>query len=109
NYKLIQLDNIVKTYSLNIFRQRRYQGDDHSRAVMETARIISEKMSSILAEELNMSTAYLAGLESEKVNAREMIKIGPSYKDYWNEKIIPAWHQFWEEELSPEEVMARFQ
>ncbi|MFP4661114.1 MAG: hypothetical protein ACLFPF_02895 [Halanaerobiales bacterium] len=107
DYFLVHLDDIVKTYSLNIFRQRRYKGDDHTRAVMETARVISQKMSSVLAEDLNMSTAYIAGMESEKANAREVLQIGPEYWKYWDEVIIPVWLDFWEEDLTPDEVMKR--
>ena len=48
----VYLDNLVKTYELNIFRQRDYKGDDYSRAVMEVARIFSQKTAGVLAEEL---------------------------------------------------------
>ncbi|MFW5992036.1 MAG: hypothetical protein ACOCQN_02465, partial [Halanaerobiaceae bacterium] len=54
NINKVAVSNLAKIFVLNIFRQKRYQGDDHTRAVMEVARIIAKQYSSSLADELGM-------------------------------------------------------
>lgn len=105
--EFIYLDNLVKTYELYIFRQKDYKGDDHSRAVMEAARIFSRKTAGILAEKLGLAKAFLDG-EGERPEVKELPVIHPEYKDYWEEVVWPAWLEFWEQNLSPAEVMNRF-
>lgn len=102
----VYLDNLVKTYELNIFRQRDYKGDDHSRAVMEVARIFSQKTAGVLAEELGLARAYLAG-EEERPEVKELLVIHPEHRAYWEEVVWPAWLEFWEQNLAPGEVLGR--
>jgi multiple sugar transport system substrate-binding protein len=116
--EFIYLDNLVKTYVLNVFRQRDYRGDDHSRAVMEVARIISQKTAGSLAGDLGLTKAYLNG-EGLKAGAemrageelipgvKELLLIQPGERAYWEEVVWPAWLDFWEQDLSPEEVLKR--
>lgn len=107
--KQVMLNNMVKTYSLNVFRQKRYKGDDHTRAAMEVARIIANKYSSELATELELDPAFME--VEEKITEpqfREVLEIGPEQKKYWEKVVVPAWFEFWEKGLTPAEVMRRF-
>jgi len=103
----LKLDNLVQTYYLNIFRQKKYKGDDHTRAVMEVARIISQQTAPVFAENLGLKKAYSIQGEGESLSTREMLVISPEYKEYWEGVLFPAWLEFWENELTPQEVMNR--
>ena len=110
NIKELQVDKLKKNYYLNIFRQRKYQGDDHSRAVMEVARIFSQNLAKDLAEELALKSAYMPEYDSQvMIEAQSLIEIGPEIRDYWQGFLIPLWIEFWEEELSAREVMRRLE
>ncbi|NLM97168.1 MAG: hypothetical protein GX175_06120 [Halanaerobiaceae bacterium] len=111
----LKLDNLVQTYYLNIFRQKKYKGDDHTRAVMEVARILSQQTAPAFAEKMGLKRAYSVQeeregkgqVEGEVSPVREILVIHPDYKEYWEGVLFPAWLEFWESELTPEEVMDR--
>ncbi|MFW5982251.1 MAG: hypothetical protein ACOCQO_03475 [Halanaerobiaceae bacterium] len=108
--KAIYLDRLKKNYYLNVFRQKKYQGDDHSKAVMEVARIFTQNLSRILAEELGMQAAYMSDISTGVFpQVQTVIEIGPEVRDYWEEELMPLWLQFWQEELSAEDVMKKLE
>ncbi len=106
-YSLLPLDNLIKTYKINVFRQKKYKGDDHTRAVMEVSRVISQRLSSVIAEDLNLADAYIPTMESENSDTQEILEISPEYREYWNAVVIPTWLDFWEKDLTPGEAVAR--
>ncbi|MFW6022746.1 MAG: hypothetical protein ACOCQW_04435 [Halanaerobiaceae bacterium] len=109
NLKIVNLNNLVQTYKLNIFRQRKYKGDDHTRAVMEVSRIFAEKLSDTLAADMGMLAAYDPDTrEPTGQLCKELLEIGPDVNKYWNKKVVPVWIDFWEKGLTPGEVMRNF-
>ncbi|MEJ6952260.1 hypothetical protein [Natronospora cellulosivora (SeqCode)] len=110
NVKEVYLNRLKKNYYINIFRQRKYLGDDHSRAVMEVARIFSQNMSKALAEELAMQAAYMPDMSTGfMTQVHTVLEIGPEHRDYWEEEIISLWFEFWKEGISAKEVMDRLE
>ncbi|MFW6389934.1 MAG: hypothetical protein ACOCZT_02340 [Halanaerobiales bacterium] len=110
DYKKYNIENLAKIYKMDIYRQQDYKGDDHTRAVMEVARIISEVQADELAKQLSLETAFKNKKvgQQEKSKVKPLISIKPENLDYWQNKILPAWSAFWEEGLTPEEVMKQF-
>ncbi len=106
-YSILPLDNLIKTYKINVFRQKKYKGDDHTRAVMEVSRVISQRLSSVIAEDLNLTVAYIPTMESGTSDTREILEISPECQEYWSEVVIPVWIDFWEKDLTPGEAVAR--
>jgi multiple sugar transport system substrate-binding protein len=111
----IPVEDLVQVYTLSVFRQRNYKGDDHSRAVMEVARLMSERQAVNLAEEIGLKPAYRNGVTAiESANdtltaVKKILEIYPEEREYWEEVITRAWLDFWEKGLTPEEVMSRFE
>ncbi len=108
NYIRINIQNLVQVYTLSIFYQKEYLGDDHTRAVMETARVISRDHSKYLAEKIGLEPAY-RNTDMDSIQYRKILEVTPEVQEYWKDIIIPAWLEFWEKGLTPEEVMAKFE
>ncbi|MDI3548646.1 MAG: hypothetical protein PWR10_2298 [Halanaerobiales bacterium] len=109
NFNQIYLDGLVQVYTLSIFHQKKYQGDDHSRAVMEVARLMTEKHAGRLARELGLEEPYIdyrdGNNRPDLTGVKRMLQITPDVREYWEEVITPAWLDFWQKGLTPEEVM----
>ncbi|ACL70935.1 hypothetical protein [Halothermothrix orenii] len=108
----VKLDNLVRVYTLTIFRQEPYRGDDHTKAAVEVARIIAQKKAYIMASDLGLIPAFRMKKEVEQSGDisidryKPVITLTPEERDYWYKNIIPLWVQFWEDNLSPEEALA---
>jgi len=103
----MSLINRIKVYSLNIFRQKNYRGDDHTKAVMEVAKYISKEYSDKVAAELKINPGYSVTPEFIKEYGNTSVKIlrlTPLEQQYWQENIIPVWIDFWEENLTVEDL-----
>ncbi|MFW5976334.1 MAG: hypothetical protein ACOCQS_00155 [Bacillota bacterium] len=104
--KKIKVDNLIRTYTLNVFYQEPYKGDDHIKAVMEVSRIITQEFSQELAKNLDLQT--VDDLDNEEINnSIKILEITPQTRPVWENKIIPAWLDFWEKGLTPEETMEK--
>ncbi|SNY05921.1 multiple sugar transport system substrate-binding protein [Orenia metallireducens] len=66
----------IKVTSLLLFRQKEYQGDDHSKAVYQFAKFINQEKSLYLAEKLRVVPAYLPlqSIWQERVNLNNQLK-----------------------------------
>lgn len=106
NCHRVMLDNLIKEYSLTIFRQKDYQGHDHSKAVMMTALHMAISGAEKITEILPLETAYQRD-SAEKREYVKLLEINPEDREYWREVILPAWQDFWEKDLSPVEVMEK--
>ncbi len=103
----MSLINRIKVYSLNIFRQKNYRGDDHTKAVMEVAKYISKEYSDKVAAELKINPGYSVTPEFIKEYGKtsvEILRLTPLEQQYWQENIIPVWIDFWEENLTVEDL-----
>ncbi len=109
----IYLPRRVQLFTINVFRQEEYKGDDHVRAAMEVAKIISQQFSQPLAEQFGIESAYHESGEENQTNPSESLiqlpEIYPSASELWYTKIIPVWLDFWENDLSVEEAVARLE
>ncbi len=114
----VPIENLIQVFTLSVFRQRKYKGDDHSRAVMEVARIISKEQTVQLAEELGLKPAYQANETGQQIGnnsqatlpvTNKLLEVYPGEREYWEENIVKSWLDFWEKGLTPEEVMSRFE
>ncbi|HLV09861.1 MAG TPA: hypothetical protein VKY40_06610 [Halanaerobiales bacterium] len=100
DFHKIRVGNLIQVFTINIFRQKRYKGDDHSRAVMEVARAISQEYAEKMAGEIGIKPAY----SKTDSNYRKILEIYPEEREYWDRVITPTWLSFWEKDLSPEEA-----
>lgn len=111
----------VAAENLYVFRQRRYQGDDHTRLAMELARHLS-RASAELAAELDLVPAYrpaqLTWLSVWKMGQGEVVlrwlEYGvpaPSAAEMAEARarLEPLLEKFWSGELSPAELADRAQ
>lgn len=107
-YNKVYLDQLVEVYTLNIFRQKKYQGDDHTRAVLEVARILAQNHGCRLAEELKLGRPLTQdGHPFPPTAFKRMLEITPDNREFWQETVIPVWLDFWQKGLTPQEVMER--
>ncbi len=102
----ISVAKAIKIYSINVFTQKDYKGDDHIKAVMEIARYISKNYSFEVAKILKLEPGYSVSTDFTE-DRKILFQLTPSEQQYWQEVIIPAWIDFWEKELTVEEVMDR--
>lgn len=110
-YHKINMGNLIKVYTINVFRQRKYKGDDHTRAAVEVAKYIAKDHARELAPLLGLEPSYIEPVEKgQEVNTpdyKKLLEVTPEYRDYWDKVVIPVWFDFWEKGLTPEEVMYR--
>lgn len=107
--KEISLDNLVSVITLSIFRQKKYKGDDHTRVVMEVARILSEDQAEEIANDMGSLAPFynkeMIEKNGQQQDYRTILSLNPEEQEYWQAVIIPIWLQFWKEGLTPEEVI----
>ncbi|MFW6238354.1 MAG: hypothetical protein ACOC5A_03885 [Halanaerobiales bacterium] len=102
----LPVDNLIRVYSLNVFRQEPYQGHDHTKAAMETARIICREFSPEIAGALNLEPGYRAGRDTDdNIGGKLLPIIHPEQKQKWEEIVLPVWMRFWEDELTADEAI----
>jgi len=101
---------LLDTYQyimLNIFKQKQYKGDDHTKAVMKVALLISRKYGQKMAEIMKTKAAYNPAINNVN-NMTHIFKNSKEMNLYWEEIFMPLWIKFWEEELSPKEMISEF-
>lgn len=106
--KFLPVDDLKRVYTLNIFRQENYQGHDHTRAAMETARIICREFSPEIAEALELEPGYREN-ETGDIRGKVLPEVHPEQREAWEEKVTPVWFKFWQEELTAEEAVEQLQ
>ena len=94
----LKLNNRIQLYTLNVFRQQPYQGHDHTRAVMETAKFISTNYSDEIADVLGLEAGYQKEGFTEK-NAKIIPGVYPEDQELWEEKILSFWIEMWNNEF----------
>lgn len=102
----INLNNMVLSQEIIVFRQKDYSGDDHSRAAVEAARIICEELTAEFENQEELIPGFTGENFPEKF--QPLMQIHPHSREDWYGKIISAWQDFWEEGLSPERIKGRF-
>ncbi|MFW5986105.1 MAG: hypothetical protein ACOCQH_01965 [Halanaerobiales bacterium] len=98
--------NLMTIFTLNVFQQQCYKGDDHTAAVMKTAERIAFSLHIDLKEKFR-SYSVSEDITGIMRNTGQLLTVTPQASECWQQEILPAWYAFWEEELTTEEVMSR--
>jgi hypothetical protein len=98
--------NLIKVYSLNIFRQKNYKGDDHVKVVMEVARLMTEIFALDIANNLGISPAYKIEEDINiEIKYKKLPELEPEERDYFEDNIFSLWIDFWEKDLKVDNII----
>ncbi|MFW6278576.1 MAG: hypothetical protein ACOC2G_00165 [Bacillota bacterium] len=101
----VEVGDLAYKPVINVFRQQDYRGDDHSRAAVETARIICSLLARSSEKKLGVIPGYGAELPEEI--PEPIMEVDPDAREYWENDLKSAWLDFWEQGLTPEEINSR--
>jgi len=97
------LDNQIQLNNIVLFRQKKYQGDDHSKAVIETAREISRILASFSENYSELKGVFN---EADQLSKEGLLMgIEPEAYNYWKNDLQEIWLDFWKRGISPQQVV----